>query len=268
MSEGTRQIRSNLVASQIAVHAQYGGVVPEIASRCHIEAISGLAYGVDTVAHKTTVDCGGTTIAVLGGGLLHVHPRENIPLAQEIVEHGGALVSEFPMDCPVSRLTFPRRNRIISALGKGLLVVEAGLKSGALISAKAALELGRDIFAVPGQATNEQAKGCHQLIRDGAYLTENFDDIIQILEGAYQPGLIPDLFCREEAETPYISASVSDLDPAAAAVLKHITGNGISLEELETCTGMDTAQLISTLMQLEFKFLIQRGSDMLYYPGR
>ena len=230
--------------------------------------VSGLAYGVDTIAHRTAVEAGGTTIAVLGGGLLHVHPQDNIPLAQDIIERGGALVTEFPLDCPVSRTTFPRRNRIIAALSQGTLVVEAGLKSGALHTVQASIELGHEIFAVPGQVTNELAQGCHQLIRDGACLTESFDDIRHVLQEGFQPSLLQGNLFQDENTPAYIPDSFSDLDPVSADVLQYITSQGVSLEELENYTGADTAQLLSSLMQLEFKLLIKRGGDMLYYPMR
>ena len=236
---------------------------------CGFAIISGLAYGVDTIAHRTTVECGGVTVAVLGGGLLNVQPQENIPLAQDIISRGGAVVTEFPMSCPVSRTTFPRRNRIIAALSRGVLVVEAGTRSGALITAKAAVDIGRDIFAVPGQATNELAKGCHQLIREGAVLTEGLEDILAVLEAGTQP----DLFSKfsdsaDSGEVQYSWESTSDLAPELAAVLSCISTSGTSLEELSEATGMDTAALISAITQLEFKFLVKRGADMLYYPER
>lgn len=236
---------------------------------CGFTIISGLAYGVDTIAHRTTVECGGTTIAVLGGGLLNVQPQENIPLAQDIVSTGGAIVSEFSMNCPVSRTTFPRRNRIIAALSKGVLVVEAGTRSGALITAKAAVEIGRDVFAVPGQATNEQARGCHQLIREGAVLTEGLEDILSVLDAESQPDLFSKFADSTDAgDVPYDSSSISDLAPELAAVLNCISGSGTSIEELSEATAMDTAALIAAITQLEFKFLIKRGADMLYYPER
>ena len=236
---------------------------------CGFTIISGLAYGVDTIAHRTTVECGGTTIAVLGGGLLHVQPQENIPLAQDIVSTGGAIVSEFSMNCPVSRTTFPRRNRIIAALSKGVLVVEAGTRSGALITAKAAVEIGRDVFAVPGQATNEQARGCHQLIREGAVLTEGLEDILSVLDAESQPDLFSEFADSADAgDVPYDSSSISDLAPELAAVLNCISGSGTSIEELSEATAMDTAALLAAITQLEFKFLIKRGADMLYYPER
>ena len=236
---------------------------------CGFAIISGLAYGVDTIAHRTTVECGGTTVAVLGGGLLNVQPQENIPLAQDIVARGGAIITEFAMNCPVSRTTFPRRNRIIAALSKGVLVVEAGTRSGALITAKAAVDIGRDVFAVPGQATNELAKGCHQLIREGAVLTEGLEDILAVLDAENQPDLFSVFADSADSGTvPYNKESVSDLVPELAAVLNNISSSGTSIEELCEATGMDTAALIAAITQLEFKFLIKRGADMLYYPER
>ena len=236
---------------------------------CGFTIISGLAYGVDTIAHRTTVECGGTTVAVLGGGLLNIQPQENIPLAQDIVSRDGAVVTEFPMAWPVSRTTFPRRNRIIAALSRGVLVVEAGVRSGALITAKAAVDIGRDVFAVPGQATNELARGCHQLIRDGAVLTEGLEDILAVLDADNQPDLFSMLAdSADSGEVPYNRESVSDLAPELAAVLNNISSSGTSIEELSEATGMDTAVLIAAITQLEFKFLIKRGADMLYYPER
>jgi DNA processing protein len=173
------------------------------------------------------------------------------------------------MSCPVSRATFPRRNRIIAALSKGVLVVEAGTRSGALITAKAAVDIGRDVFAVPGQATNELAKGCHQLIRDGAVLTEGLEDILSVLEAENQPDLFSAFAgSANSGEVTYNKESVSDLAPELAAVLNNISSSGTSIEELSEATGMDTASLIAAITQLEFKFLIKRGADMLYYPER
>ena len=148
--------------------------------------VSGLAYGVDGVAHKSTVKHNGNTIAVLGGGLLRLHPQDHLQLARDIVDKGGAVISEFPMEFPPNRKTFPMRNRIISGLSSGVLIVEAGMKSGSIITANFALEQGRTVFAVPGNANSPMSKGCNQLIRDGAKITENVDDIIEEME--FLPG--------------------------------------------------------------------------------
>ena len=139
----------------------------------------------------------------------------------------------------------------------------------ALITAKAAVDIGRDVFAVPGQATNELAKGCHQLIREGAVLTEGLEDILAVLDAENQPDLFSVFADSADSGTvPYNKESVSDLAPELAAVLNNISSSGTSIEELCEATGMDTAALIAAITQLEFKFLIKRGADMLYYPER
>ena len=223
--------------------------------------VSGLAYGVDTVAHRTTVDLGGTTVAVLGGGLMNIHPKENIPLARDIVDSGGALISEFPMKFPVSRQSFPRRNRIVAALSRGTLVTEAGLDSGALITAKLALEIGKEVFAVPGMADNPVAQGCHRLIKDGATLVENFTDILDALGAGFLPGLSPR---SGETGLVYDRDAVSDLPEIQQQIIGALSNGDLTLEELQLALGLDTAYLLGELMQLEMKFLVEQDSQLRY----
>ena len=141
---------------------------------------SGLASGIDSVAHRAALDAGGFTVAVAGTGLDTVYPASGRPLAERIRAQ-GALVSEFPPGTPARRHHFPSRNRIISGLSLGVLVIEAGLRSGTLITARLAAGQGREVFALPGSIHNPMAKGCHRLIRDGARLVENVDDVMQEL---------------------------------------------------------------------------------------
>ena len=149
-------------------------------SRRGLAVTSGMASGIDSVAHRAALDAGGCTIAVAGTGLDIVYPESGRPLAERIRAQ-GALVSEFPPGTPARRHHFPSRNRIISGLSLGVLVIEAGLRSGTLITARLAAGQGREVFALPGSIHNPMAKGCHRLIRDGARLVENADDVMQEL---------------------------------------------------------------------------------------
>ena len=144
---------------------------------------SGLALGVDGAAHQGALDVGGRTIGVLGTGLEKLYPQKHRALAQTIVAQGGALVSEFPLDAQAQPGNFPRRNRIISGLSLGVLVIEASPASGSLITARLAAEHGREVWALPGSIHHPGARGCHQLIRDGAQLVETIDHILEGLQG-------------------------------------------------------------------------------------
>lgn len=144
---------------------------------------SGLALGIDGAAHQAAIDAGGATIGVLGTGLQKLYPQRHRTLARRMLDQGSALVSEFALDAGPLPGNFPRRNRIISGLSLGVLVVEASLASGSLITARLAAEQGREVFAIPGSIHHPGAKGCHQLIRDGALLVESIGQILESLQG-------------------------------------------------------------------------------------
>ncbi len=152
-----------------------------------ISIISGLALGVDTMGHEGALDAGGRTIAVIGSGLNHIFPKENLDLAHRIVDMGGAIVSEYPMNQPPKPKNFPRRNRIVSSWGTATLLIEAPVKSGSLITARMANERGKNVFCVPGNITSATSEGTHALIRDGGILIRNAQDIIDDMGWAQAP---------------------------------------------------------------------------------
>lgn len=238
---------------------KYGAAMTEVMAAGAVAGnygvISGLAAGVDTVAHRAVVDNGGVTIGVLGGGLMHMYPQENIPLAREIIKLGGAVISEFPLNYPVSRHNFPRRNRIVATLSQAVIVVEAGLDSGALITAELASDFGRDVFAVPGRSDNQQAKGCHKLIKEGAFLAENFDDVRGILESGLHP---------IEAAAERSVGDIAGLPVEEQQVFAMLLDGEADLEELQEKSGMDSGTLLAILMKLEMKLLVERDAALYY----
>ncbi|WP_447901975.1 DNA-processing protein DprA [Pseudomonas serbica] len=147
---------------------------------------SGLALGIDAAAHQAALDVGGRTVGVLGTGLENFYPQRNRRLADAMIASGSAVLSEFPLDAAPSASNFPRRNRIISGLSLGVLVVEASVASGSLITARLAAEQGREVYAIPGSIHHPGARGCHQLIRDGAVLVETIEHILEALRGWQQ----------------------------------------------------------------------------------
>jgi DNA processing protein len=153
-------------------------------SRMGYTVVSGLAEGVDTVAHSAVLKSGGRTIGVLGGGFRHFFPESNRGLAEQMAGN-GAVLSELPLDRQPDRTTFPMRNRIVSGMSNGVLVVEAGENSGALITARMACEQGRPVFAVPGRIDSAPSAGCHRLIREGATLVRHPDDVAEEFEGLF-----------------------------------------------------------------------------------
>ncbi len=230
------------------------------------KVISGLAFGIDAVAHQATVDAGGITVAVLGGGLSRIHPQEHVPLARDIINTGGALISEFPMKFPVSRQSFPRRNRIVSGLSRAVLVVEAGLKSGALITANLAMDQGKDVFAVPGHVDNPQAKGCHKLIKQGAKLTEDFNDILEDYD--FLPGFAPmdevNEVSENEPEKIFEPSKPDNMSEDEYQIIQLLHGEAKSFDYLAGITNIPVANLNGLLTKMAMKMMLVQHPGKIY----
>jgi|688.fasta_scaffold00310_54 DNA processing protein len=215
--------------------------------------VSGLARGIDAIAHETALRCKARTIAVLANGLDTVYPPENKSLAERIVQEGGLLLSEQPPCMPPKRGMFPQRNRLISGLALGVLVIEAARRSGTLITARHAAEQGRDVFALPGPVQSRVSQGCHQLIRDGAILTQDADDIIESLGPMVQDAKItPDHTIRRPAEL--------QLNDQEKTVLNSIEFDATDIDRIIHRSGLPVARVLSTLSVLESKHLVRRSS--------
>ena len=226
-----------------------------------ISVVSGMARGIDTAAHEGALQAQGVTIAVLGCGLEHVYPSENAKLSEAIAQH-GAVVSEFPMTTPPASFNFPRRNRIISGLSRGVVVVEAALKSGALITSDFALEHGREVFAVPGQVNALAAQGTNQLIKQGAKLVTSVEDILE--------DLAPQLLCeRPSAQKNDLSAGSSpSLKEDEQALWALLGDDPLDLDELLGRSGLGAAKASSVLLNLEFRKLIRQLPGQKYQKVR
>jgi DNA processing protein len=207
---------------------------------------SGMALGVDGAAHRGALEAGGKTIAVAGTGLDRVYPARHRDLAHEIVKR-GALVSEFPLGTPPLPENFPVRNRIISGLSLGTLVVEAALQSGSLITARMANEQGREVFAIPGSIHAPQARGCHALIRQGAKLVETAQDILEEL------GPLAGVALQAVHET---TPSAPRLDSTMVTLLEHIGHDPVSIDTLIERSGLTADAVSSMLLQMELNGLV------------
>ncbi len=223
-------------------------------SRSRITVISGLARGIDTIAHKSALAAGGRTVAVFGCGLDTVYPPENAALARQIVEN-GALLSEHPLGVRPRPDYFPRRNRIMSGMSLGVLVIEAGESSGAIITANMALEQNRDVFAVPGSILSTASKGTNRLIQAGAKLVTGTEDILDELN----------------LETVARQLEIKELVPETedeASLMKALSAEPVHIDEICRACGMPISVVSSTLAIMELKGLVKQVGAMNYSLAR
>lgn len=205
--------------------------------------LSGMAHGIDAAAHRGGLSGQGSSIAIVGTGLDKVYPAANRDLAHQLANQ-GALVSEFPLGTPPLAANFPRRNRLISGMSVGCLVVEASLQSGSLITARLALEQGRDVFAIPGSIHTPQSKGCHALIKQGAKLVETAQDILEELGNLM---VLPT--CNSLTQT--IDTQSLETLTIDSALLEHLGSDPVDVDTLSTRCGLTIAELSAMLLTLE-----------------
>ena len=213
--------------------------------------VSGLALGVDGAAHEGALAAGAPTLAVVGTGLDRVYPARHKALAHQVAA-SGALISEYPLGTPPLAPNFPKRNRLIAALGQGTLVVEAALQSGSLITARLAADMGRDVYAIPGSIHSPQSRGCHALIRQGAKLVESAQDVLEELRLPVPAGA--------SASTAGVGATPPPPGPHAA-LLAALGHDPVGLDALQARTGLPTPDLQAALLELEL------GGELARLPG-
>lgn len=218
-------------------------------AKANITITSGLARGIDSYGHQGALKAGGQTIAVLGSGINRVYPKEHLELAEKITAQ-GAIVSEFPPESPPLAKHFPQRNRIISGLSRGVLVVEAAFKSGSLVTARLANEQGRDVFAIPGSIQSLFAKGCHHLIQQGAKLTTNVNDILEELH-------FPMMHAKD---TMVSSEKARPTDPKEKKIWDCIDFEPASMDIIALRSGLTIGEVSSILLSFEINDLIRSTS--------
>jgi DNA processing protein len=247
-----------LVGSRFA--SAYGrGVARDLAQGLAakgVTVVSGLARGIDIEAHRATIEAKGRTIAVLGSGLDIIYPNEHRSLAAEIPSY-GAVVSEFPLGSKPDAVHFPYRNRVISGLTLGTVVVEAAENSGSLITARLALEQNREVFAVPGVITSVRSRGPHKLIKDGAKLVENVDDILQEIA----PALLPTATVRPPEPSPPLAPH----ERLLAGLFEQNANNSsdsLHVDALIARSGLTPARVLEVLLELELKGIVSQLPGM------
>ncbi len=225
--------------------------------------VSGMARGIDTASHRGALAAHGRTIGVLGGALDRFYPKENIPLAREIVENGGIVMSEYPFGRSADKQTFPMRNRIVSGMSHGTLVVEAALKSGSLITAGLALEQGRTVMAVPGRIDVPSAHGCNKLIKDGAALVMSVDDVLDELSLLSFGDEIVKADKHTKAEKSVampknaVPSPKPKLNPQEETILNSMDDEEMLIDDLIRKSGIDAGRVNALLITMQLKRLVE-----------
>jgi DNA processing protein len=249
---GEDALTIGIVGSRHATH--YGATQAERLASALVRAgytvASGLARGIDAAAHRGALVAGGRTVAVLGSGLLNIYPPEHVDLADEVAS-SGVLLSEAPPRARPLAGAFPQRNRLISGLSLGIIVIEASLRSGALITARHAMEQGREVFAVPGRIDNPLSKGCHALIRDGAKLIESVDDVLEELGPLARPAPTGD---GRTIQHP-VELQLNEIEQQ---VLAAIPAGATTIDEVVRASRLATPQVLATISALEMRRVVRR----------
>ncbi|MFH1946596.1 MAG: DNA-processing protein DprA [Candidatus Magasanikbacteria bacterium] len=231
-------------------------IVRDLASQ-GIIIVSGLALGIDSIAHNTTLQAGGKTIAVLGSGIndRHIYPAQHRDLAKNIIEKGGAVISEYPPGALPSKFTFPRRNRIVAGMSLGTLVIEAAEGSGALITAQSALDNNREVFAVPQNITSPNSAGVNQLIKNGAHPVTSAQDIIDVLD-------------LEDIKNFISNREIVPDSPTEAKLLEFLSREPIHVDQLVKNCKLDSPSVNATLTLMEMKGKVRNLGGMNYVLSR
>jgi DNA processing protein len=219
-------------------------------ARNGVTVVSGLARGIDGIAHRTALEAGGRTIAVLGSGLDVIYPGEHRGLAREIAQH-GAVVSDYPLGTQPEGINFPPRNRIISGLSLGTIVIEAGFRSGALITADFALDHGREVFAVPGSILSPGSAGCNRLLRDGAHVLTEARDVLEVLH-------------LDQVPEKQAARMTLPENPVEAALFESLSAEPCHMDALVRSSGIPVEVVSSTLVMMELKGMVRQVGSLQY----
>jgi DNA processing protein len=229
----------------------------DLASR-GITIVSGLARGIDSAAHRGAIDGKGRTIAVMGTGLDNIYPKENKTLLRDIIESGGCIVTQFPLGTPPLKDNFPYRNRIISGLSLGVLIVEASERSGSLITARLAMEQNREVMAVPGNITSGSSFGTNYLIKSGAKLVQQWQDVVAELPGDIAASILPPKVEKDSRDVEQPSLIPQDLSPNEAKILAMLKPDEPThIDTLVDDSGLEFGELNSALVGLDIRDLIR-----------